>query len=93
MPQEINSHEIIDAAENLTSSYFKKNIHFSKIIQLSEPDRRNVILRLIIDNPAIGMPQSIILKKTAIDTNIFDKQKSTETEKRKMRKSRIASCL
>ena len=40
--------EIIDDASKLMSEYFKKTVTFSKVIQLSEPDRRNVILRLLI---------------------------------------------
>lgn len=71
--------EIIDDASKLMSACLKKTVNFSKVIQLSEPDRRNVILRLLIDNPQIGMPKTIILKQTATETNKFDTAKS-ETE-------------
>jgi len=75
-------HEIIDDATRLMTVYFKTTVNFSKVIQLSEPDRRNVILRLLIDNPQRGMPQTIILKHTATETNKFDTAKSeTEIEK------------
>lgn len=60
-------HEIITEAQILLLAHFKKDIDFSKIIQLSEDDRRNLILRLVINNPTTNMPQTIILKKTAMD--------------------------
>ena len=69
-------HEIIDDATRLMTVYFKTTVNFSKVIQLSEPDRRNVILRLLIDNPQRGMPQTIILKQTVTETNKFDTAKS-----------------
>ena len=43
--------EIIHDATRLMSLDFKTAVNFSKVIQLSEPDRRNVILRLLIDTP------------------------------------------
>ncbi len=55
-------HEIIDDASRLMTGIFKTTVKLSKVIQLSEPDRRNVILRLMIDNPQKDMPQTIILK-------------------------------
>lgn len=74
--------EVIDEASKLMSECFKTAVNFSKVIQLSEPDRRNVILRLLIDNPQIGIPKTIILKQTATETNKFDTAKSeTEIEK------------
>lgn len=54
--------EIIDDASDLMSKHFKKPVAFSKVIQLSEPDRRNVILRLLIDKPQEEMPKTVILK-------------------------------
>lgn len=72
-------HEIINDAASLMSQHFQKPIHFSKVIEISEPDRRNVILRLQIDNPSTAMPQTLILKKTSIEKQIFDRGE-TETE-------------
>lgn len=57
--------EIIDDASNLMTVYFKKCVTFSKVIQLSEPDRRNVLLRLLIEKPQEGIPRTIILKQNA----------------------------
>jgi hypothetical protein len=59
--------EVIHSAASLMSSHFQKEVHFSKVIQLSEAERRNLILRLIIDNPSTNMPQSIILKQTVLE--------------------------
>lgn len=64
--------EVIDEASKLISLYFKKTVTFSKVIQLSEPDRRNMLLRLLIDHPQEGIPKTIILKQTAADTHKFD---------------------
>ncbi|MEO8400962.1 MAG: phosphotransferase [Gammaproteobacteria bacterium] len=71
--------KMLNNASQLMSVYFKKSVHFSKVTQLSEPDRRNVILRLFIDNPTTGMPQTLILKKNSIEQQIFDRGES-ETE-------------
>ncbi len=60
-------HQIINNAQHLMSIYFHKEIHFSKVAVLSEADRRNTILRLIIDNPSTSMPSSIILKQTVLE--------------------------
>ncbi len=73
--------EIIESAARLMSEYFQKPVNFSKVIQLSEPDRRNVILRLIIDHPFSEMPRAVILKKAVAETNKFDSaQNETEME-------------
>ncbi len=73
--------EMIKNASQLMSLHFQKTIHFSKVIQLSEPDRRNVILRLLIDSPATGMPETLILKKNSIEKQVFDRGgHETETE-------------
>lgn len=76
---QVHLREIIDEASKLISLHFGKTINFSKIIQLSEPDRRNVILRLLIDKPQSNIPKTLILKQTATETNKFDTAKS-ETE-------------
>jgi len=72
--------EIIGKASQLMSGYFQQSIHFSKVIQLSEPDRRNVLLRLLIDNPTTKMPQSLVLKITATDKKTFDAESADESE-------------
>ena len=75
-----HSSELINAAEQAMSEYFQTTIHISKVIQLSEPDRRNLILRLMINQPTTGIPGSVILKKTSIEKQIFEKgEQKTET--------------
>lgn len=77
----LHSREIITIASQLMTDYFQKSLHFSKVIQLSEPDRRNLILRLIIDQPTTGMPETLILKKTVTEKGVFDnKEGETEAE-------------
>jgi len=75
--------EIIDESCKLLSGHFKENVKLSKVIQLSEPDRRNVLLILLLNNPQKGMPKSIILKQNSTETNKFDAAK-TETEREKL---------
>lgn len=75
-------HDVLIKAAKLLSEYFQKPIHFSKITQLNEPDRRNVILRLFVDNPTRGMPETFILKKNSIEKQIFDcGENETEVER------------
>ena len=76
--------EMIDEAAKLISHHFQKPIHFSEIVQLSEPDARNIVLRLLIDKPTTDMPKSLILKKTSINQKIFDTSSNDETEVEKM---------
>lgn len=71
--------EVINHAARLISEHFQKPVHFSKVIQISEPDRRNVILRLQIDNPSSEMPETLILKMNSTEKQIFDRGE-TETE-------------
>ncbi len=78
------SHELIHDASKLMSTYFQKNIHFSRVEQLSEPDRRNLILRLIIENPTTQMPSSLILKQTATEKNVFESGAPAETEQEQL---------
>lgn len=86
MLDESNAHlrEIIDDASKLKSLYFKKPVNFSKVIQLSEPNRLNMLLRLLINNPQEGMPKTIILKQTVTKTNKFDTSAKSETEIEKL---------
>jgi len=72
--------EMINNAARLMSEQFKKTVHFSKFTQLSESDRRNLILRLQIDNPTSEMPQTFILKKNLIEKQTFRGEGETEIE-------------
>ena len=82
LPQEshLYSHDIIESASQLISQYFQKKIHFSQVVQISEADRRNLILRLLVDNPTDNMPRSLILKQTATEKNVFDAEAPAESE-------------
>lgn len=70
----IHLHEITIKAEQLMSAHFQNHVKFSRIDQISEPRRRNLLLRLWIDNPSTTMPQSIILKKTDIESSETDRE-------------------
>lgn len=59
--------EVID----ILSKRFDRQIHVGSIIQLSEQERRNLIVRISIQNPSLDIPKSIILKKT-LSSNLSD---------------------
>lgn len=75
MQDESTAHyrEIIEEAARLLSGSFNLPVHFSKVIQISEPDRRNLILRLEINKPTTEMPLTVILKKNATEKQMFDR--------------------
>ncbi|MBA3602372.1 MAG: alpha/beta fold hydrolase [Parachlamydiaceae bacterium] len=52
--------EVVD----ILSNHFNTQVQVGSIIQLSEKERRNLILRINIQNPSAGVPKSIILKQT-----------------------------
>ncbi|MEI8124465.1 MAG: hypothetical protein WCG42_01770 [Parachlamydiaceae bacterium] len=51
--------EVVD----ILSNRFNTQIQVGTIIQLSEQERRNLILRINIQSPSAGVPKSIILKQ------------------------------
>lgn len=59
---------LIEQAAALLSTHFKRSISIISSTVLSEPERRNVILRLFIADPTDVIPATVILKKTAINT-------------------------
>ncbi len=55
------------AAEQICSQYFDKPCHITQMTTISEPKRRNLIIRLTLASPASNMPHSIILKQTVTE--------------------------
>ena len=55
---------ILKEVVDILSNRFNTQIQVGSIIQLSEQERRNLILRINIQNPSAGVPKSIILKQT-----------------------------
>jgi hypothetical protein len=68
-PQTIAQDIDMKEVENILSSHFKRKIEIESSRQLSEPERRNQVLRLYIKNPIDKIPASVILKKTVIREN------------------------
>jgi hypothetical protein len=58
---------LIEAAQ-LLSNHFKSTVVITSCTVLSEPERRNLILRLFLADSIDGIPSSVILKKTAIES-------------------------
>lgn len=59
--------EIIEKSQRMISNHFETTLHVDNVTQLSEPDRRNLILRLSINNPNEKIPHSFIVKKTTFE--------------------------
>ncbi len=55
---------VLKEVADILSNRFNTQIKVESIIQLSEQERRNLILRINIQNPSAGVPKSIILKQT-----------------------------
>ena len=86
----IHSRELIINAEKMLSTYFNTIVHVSKVIQLSESDRRNLILRLMIDSRSANMPKSVILKQVAIEKRIYESTSTDQVETEQDQLSRFA---
>lgn len=59
--------EAINTAQQRLSAYFQTKLAFGNVSLLSEPDRRNAILRLHIAHTNDQIPPSFIVKKTTIE--------------------------
>jgi hypothetical protein len=70
--------DLIREASQLLSDHFCQSIQFSKITQLSEPERRNLILRLSIACPKDNIPATVIFKKTAIEVGTTNEETEHE---------------
>ncbi|MCX5922130.1 MAG: hypothetical protein NTX86_02280 [Candidatus Dependentiae bacterium] len=69
---------VVKEAAKLLSSSFHKSIQIQSIVRLSEPDRRNLVLRLMIKDAHNDIPKSVILKqalpvKNGQDQEAFDR--------------------
>ncbi len=53
---------------------FKTHVQIKSVCVLSAPSRRNLILRIIFQNPSNGSPKSLILKQSVRDTHLEDTQ-------------------
>lgn len=55
---------VIQEAQHLLRQYFANPCEIKSVTFLSEPDRRNVVLRLYLENKSDDIPISIILKQS-----------------------------
>lgn len=64
-PSEITINStVVQQAAALLSETFQTPIHIQSVARLSEPDRRNLVLRLMIKDARGNIPASIILKQS-----------------------------
>lgn len=59
--------DLIERTQRLISDHFETLVPIEKITQLSEPDRRNLILRVNVKHPNEQIPKSFIVKKTTLE--------------------------
>lgn len=65
---------LINETVSVLAAHFNTNVAVNYIVRLSEPERRNLILRIFIQ-PKEGFPVSLILKQTVVDS---DSEKAKE---------------
>ena len=56
--------EIVQEAADILSKHFDSIIQVHSVVQLSEPQRRNLLLRIHLQSPNTHVPKSVILKQT-----------------------------
>jgi hypothetical protein len=67
-------------AERMLSDRFGSQVHFTTVERLSEPDRRNLILRCL-STPAGNLPAKFIIKKVQADVYEPDNPDSWDTQR------------
>ena len=55
---------IVKEAIDILSQHFNATIQAKSVVQLSEPQRRNLLLRIYLQSPQTHVPRSVILKQT-----------------------------
>ena len=56
--------EIVKDAIDILEKRFNATIQMQSVVQLSEPQRRNLLLRIYLQSPHTQVPRSVILKQT-----------------------------
>jgi thiamine kinase-like enzyme len=77
-PEDFSS--LASVAERMLSEAFGSQIHFTNIERLSEPERRNLILRCSI-TPTGDFPSRFIIKKVEVKSYQPDDPKSWDTQR------------
>lgn len=60
---------IVKEATDILSEHFGAPIQAHSVVQLSEPERRNLLLRIYLQDPHAEVPISVILKQTLSQTD------------------------
>lgn len=60
----------------ILSEHFKTNIQIKSVVQLSESERRNLILRITLKNSSPEVPESLILKRSLLGKSSKDDKKA-----------------
>ncbi len=63
---------ILQEVVDILSERFKTNIQIKSAVQLSEPERRNLVLRITLNAPSKNVPASLILKQSLIRNSSQD---------------------
>ncbi|MBP6951637.1 MAG: phosphotransferase [Alphaproteobacteria bacterium] len=64
---------ILQEGIDILSEKFKKPLKIKSVVQLSELERRNSLLRIYLQNPEKRMPNSLIFKQTCVEPSETEK--------------------
>ena len=56
--------DLLQQVINILQDRFATEIRIASVLFLSEPERRNVVLRILLENTSDSVPKSIILKQS-----------------------------
>lgn len=73
-PSQFIEPALLEEVIDILSRRFKFPAQIKLVVFLSDPDRRNVVVRITLENPSNGMPRSLVLKQSL-------PQKSSENDK------------
>src|SRR3990167_11289941 len=64
LDEQVINPNVIQEAQHLLRQYFANPCEIKSVTFLSEPDRRNVVLRLYLEIKSDDIPASVILKQS-----------------------------
>lgn len=64
--------DVLQEITDILSNHFQQKIAVKSVIILSEPSRRNLVLRIILKNTSVCIPNSIIFKQSNIEQSSED---------------------
>jgi hypothetical protein len=63
---------LLQEVVRILSAHFALEVEIKSVIFLSKPERRNLVLRIILQSPLNGMPTSVIFKQSHLEKDCTD---------------------